>query len=81
MKERDVTNFVQIVILGGHPENGDGLNTLIGQLFCNANGGDGFVDRIRGSAKQAGLLSRYDRHRTIFQAIEIRKRRGSRAKK
>src|SRR5947207_11121465 len=81
MKERDVTNFVHLVILGGHPENRDSLNTLLGQLPGNANSGDGFVDRVRGSAKQAGLLSRYDRHRTLFQAIEIREGRRSRAKK
>src|SRR6266478_8098920 len=71
MEERNFANFVEVVIFGGHPENGDGVDSLLGQVFCDAYSSDGLVHGVAGAAKEPDLLTGDDGDRAFFQAVEI----------
>jgi hypothetical protein len=54
---------------------------LIGQILGDANGGKGFVNRVRGAAKEPDLLPGHHGNRASFKAGEIRKCGSTRTEK
>jgi hypothetical protein len=69
-----VANFVEVVIFGGHPENWNGFDSLLGQFLCDSDRGYSFVDRVCRPTKEADLLPGDYGRRSLFQAVEVCKR-------
>lgn len=63
VKSPDVIHLCEIMILGRQPEHGNGGNAAVRHFARDARRGDGFVDGVRRSGKQADLLTRDDRDR------------------
>ena len=74
----NVVHFGQIVVVGGEPENRDGVDSSRGCLFGEFDRGQRLVDGEHRSAEKADLLPGHDCGRAFAQAIEIgqRLRRG-----
>jgi hypothetical protein len=81
IEKRGAPNFVQIVILGSHPENRNRIYPLLGQILCDSDSGDGLVNGIPRATEESDLLARNHGNRTLFKAAEIGKCGGSSAEK
>ena len=57
VKPVDVSDLVDVMILGGHPEDRDGGNALLREFVRGLYGAEGFVEREGGAAEQANLLA------------------------
>ena len=73
-RQRDVIGFVEVVVFGGHPEDGD--RTRILRL---ANGSGRFEQREQRAAEERDLLARDNRSRASAQFRYIFERRVARA--
>ena len=74
----NVIHFGQIMVVGGQPENRDGVDSGRGGFFREFDRGQRFVDREHRAAEKSNLLPGDDRRRAFAQTIKIgqRLRRG-----
>ncbi len=68
---RGVIDLFEVVILGGEPENGNGVDSLPREFGRKTRGSDRFVDAVGGAAEEAHLLAGDDGDRTVCEAVEI----------
>ncbi len=71
MEPGDMAHFVEIVILGRHPENWYGIDAGLGEFVGDLDCAQRFVERVRGSAEQADLLPAQDRDGAVRKPIDI----------
>ena len=67
----DVADFVDVVIFGGHPEDGDGGNSFFREFVGGLDGTEGFVEGIGRTTEEADLLAADHGDGTFGEAIEI----------
>ena len=72
-----MADFVEVMILGGHPENRDGIDSLLRQILGDSNRRNGLIKGVARSAKEAGLLTGNDSHGSFLQSVQVRS--GSRS--
>ena len=77
IKPACVAHLFEVVVLGGHPENRHGVDSIPGQLLRNPDCRQRLVHGIRRPAKQSHLLSRDNGNRSLCQPFEIRLRLGT----
>jgi hypothetical protein len=66
-----LADFVDVVVFGGHPENGDGRDSFFGKFLGSLDSAEGFVESKSGTAEQTDLLAADYRSRTSGETIEI----------
>lgn len=69
-----VVDLVEIVILGGQPEDGHGAHATVAQLAGELGGGERLVDRIGRTGEEAHLLAGDDGHGV--RQLQLRQRGG-----
>ena len=67
----DVADFIDIMIFGSHPENGDGGNALLRKLVGRLDGAESFVKGKCGTTEERYLLAADNRDGSGSEAIEI----------
>jgi len=68
---RRVVDFGEVVVFGGEPEDGNGVNTAASGVFGSARGTDGFVKGVCRAGEESDLLARDDRDGACRQTVEI----------
>jgi hypothetical protein len=66
-----VVHFGKIVVLGGQPENRDGIHSSPSDVFGEAHGAQRLEEAVDRAGKQAHLLTSYDGDGARRQAIEV----------
>ena len=72
-----VPDFVQVVVFGGHPEDGNGGNACFREFLRDLHRGQRFIKSIGGTTEESNLLAAHDHYRALFQAVEIFLRGGA----
>jgi hypothetical protein len=67
----DVADFVDVVIFGGHPEDGDSGNSFFREFFGGLDGTEGFVEGIGRTTKESNLLATDYGHGTFGEAVKV----------
>ncbi len=67
-------HFVQVVVLGSHPENRHRWHSGLAQFLGNANGRQRLVKRVRRPAQQSHLLPTDHGDRSTLQSLKIARR-------
>ena len=70
--KNDVVGFVEVVVFGGEPEDGDGAG-----VFGFADGGRGLEEREEGSAEESDLLAGDDGGGSLPEAGDVFESRGA----
>ena len=71
-----VIHLGEVVVLGGEPEDGHGIDAAARGFFRDAHRGDRFIKGVRWAGEKPYLLARDDRNRAGSQPIEISRGSG-----
>ena len=64
-------DFGEVVIFGGEPEDGNGIDAFARKFLCAGGGSDRFVETVGRPGEEAYLLAGYDGDGAFCEAIEI----------